>query len=180
LQRQRRLFEPTAEAVPERVTVDIRRVRVERTRDFGEVWLALVLWQKLGLDRLLSERLPAGQEEIEWSTAIALPVAGRVEDFRSHGSHILLCPLLGCRRPVARLAPRTTSRPVVLAGQFVVNAVDHWGFTQSGGTTIRPKVSATRNQWQRGRADQAGEYCQRPPGSMPHDGDGPVSQFNAQ
>ncbi len=77
LQRQRRLFEPTAEAVPERVTVDVRRVRVERTRDFGEVWLALVLWQKLGLDRLLSERLPAGQEEIEWATVIALLVAAR-------------------------------------------------------------------------------------------------------
>jgi hypothetical protein len=79
-QQQRRLWEPTAEAVPERVTVDVRRVRVERTRDFGEVWLALVLWQKLGLDRLLAELLPAGQEEIDWATVIALLVVARFCD----------------------------------------------------------------------------------------------------
>jgi hypothetical protein len=77
LQSQRRLFEPPAEPAPERVTVDVRRVRVERTRDFGEVWLALVLWQKLGLDRLLAELLPAGQEEIDWATVIALLVVAR-------------------------------------------------------------------------------------------------------
>jgi len=76
-ERQRGLFEPAAEAVPERVTVDVRRVRVERTRDFGEVWLALVLWQKLGLDRLLADLLPAGQEEIDWATVIALLVVAR-------------------------------------------------------------------------------------------------------
>jgi hypothetical protein len=77
LQSQRRLFEPPAEPAPERVTVDVRRVRVERTRDFGEVWLALVLWQKLGLDRLLAELLPAGQEEVDWATVIALLVVAR-------------------------------------------------------------------------------------------------------
>ena len=77
LQPQRRLFAPAAEPAPERVTVDVRRVRVERTRDFGEVWLALVLWQKLGLDRLLAEWLPAGQEEIDWATVIALLVVAR-------------------------------------------------------------------------------------------------------
>jgi transposase len=76
-QRQRGLFEPAAEAVPERVTVDVRCVRVERTRDFGEVWLALVLWQKLGLDRLLGGLLPRGQEEIDWATVIALLVVAR-------------------------------------------------------------------------------------------------------
>jgi len=76
-QQQRRLFEPPPEPVPERVRVDVRRVRVERARDFGEVWLALVLWQKLGLDRLLAELLPAGQEEIDWATIIALLVVAR-------------------------------------------------------------------------------------------------------
>jgi len=76
-QRQRRLFENATEAVPERVSVDVRRIRVERTREFGEVWLALVLWQKLGLDRLLAGLLPPGQEEIEWATIIALLVVAR-------------------------------------------------------------------------------------------------------
>jgi len=76
-QQQGKLFESSAEPVPERVTVDVRRVRVERARDFGEVWLALLLWQKLGLDRLLAELLPTGQEEIDWATVIALLVVAR-------------------------------------------------------------------------------------------------------
>ena len=35
--------------VPETVTVNVRKVRVERTRDFGDVYLALYLWRMLGL-----------------------------------------------------------------------------------------------------------------------------------
>ena len=76
--RQRELFDRAAEeSVPDRVLVDVGRVRVERVRDFGEVWLALVLWQKLGLDRLLSELLPPALEEIDWGTMICLSVVAR-------------------------------------------------------------------------------------------------------
>jgi transposase len=76
--RQRELFEQAAEdPVPDRVLVDVGRVRVERVRDFGEVWLALVLWQRLGLDRLLSELLPRAQEEIDWATMVCLLVVAR-------------------------------------------------------------------------------------------------------
>jgi hypothetical protein len=76
-QPQRKLFELPAEPLPERVTVDVRGVRVEGARDFGEVWLALVLWRKLGLDRLLAELLPAGQEEIDWATIVTWLVVAR-------------------------------------------------------------------------------------------------------
>ena len=79
-QPQRRLFDLPAKPVPERVTVDVRRVRVEGARDFGEVWPALVLWRKLGLDRLLAELLPAGQEQIDWATIVTLPVVARFCD----------------------------------------------------------------------------------------------------
>jgi hypothetical protein len=76
--RQRRLFDQASyEPVPAGLLVDLSRVRVERVRDFGEVWLALVLWERLGLDRLLRELLPAGQEEIDWATMACLLVAGR-------------------------------------------------------------------------------------------------------
>lgn len=75
--RQRMLFEAEEEPVPDRVVVDVRRVRVEQVRDFGEVWLGLVLWQKLGLDRLLAELLPAGQEQIDWATVVCLLVMAR-------------------------------------------------------------------------------------------------------
>ena len=73
---QRELFaEEPREPVPDRLLVDVSRVRVERVRDFGEAWLALVLWQKLGLDSLLRDSLPAGQEEI-------VSVHGDCPDFR--------------------------------------------------------------------------------------------------
>jgi transposase len=76
--RQRALFaEAEPEPVPQRVQIDVRRVRVERVREFGPVWLALSLWQKLGLDELLRERLPAGQEEIDWATVACLLVTAR-------------------------------------------------------------------------------------------------------
>ena len=39
--------------VPEEVQVRVRDVRVENTRDFGEIYLALKLWRALGLDELL-------------------------------------------------------------------------------------------------------------------------------
>jgi hypothetical protein len=76
--RQRELFDRAAEeSVPDRVLVEVGRVRVERVRDFGEVWMALVLWQKLGLDRLLSELLPPAREEIDWATMTCLSVVAR-------------------------------------------------------------------------------------------------------
>src|SRR5438132_6363099 len=49
---QHELFEcasPHADPVPPQLLVDLRRVRVERVREFGVLWLGLVLWQKLGL-----------------------------------------------------------------------------------------------------------------------------------
>jgi hypothetical protein len=76
--RQRELFDRAVEApLPDRVLVDVGRVRVERVRDFGEVWLGLVLWQRLGLDRVLSELLPPAQEEIDWATMVCLLVLAR-------------------------------------------------------------------------------------------------------
>ena len=39
--------------------------------------MALVLWQRLGLDRLLSELLPSGQEAIDWATMVCLLVVAR-------------------------------------------------------------------------------------------------------
>jgi len=56
--------------------VDVRGVRVERVREFGEVYLALSLWRRLGLHTLLGELIPAGREEVAWETvACVLTVA---------------------------------------------------------------------------------------------------------
>jgi transposase len=56
--------------------VDLHGVRVERVRDFGQVYLALSLWRRLGLHALLHELIPGGREEVPWElTACILTLA---------------------------------------------------------------------------------------------------------
>jgi hypothetical protein len=43
---------------PRWVAVDVKRVRVERSRKFGGSWLGLELLRRLELDRFLEETLP--------------------------------------------------------------------------------------------------------------------------
>jgi hypothetical protein len=57
--------------------VDVRGLRVERTRDFGESYLGLALWHRLKLDELLARLLPAGREAVEWSQVAALLTVAR-------------------------------------------------------------------------------------------------------
>jgi hypothetical protein len=52
-------------------------VRLERLRDFGDVWLGLGLWRLLGLDKLLSEKIPNGREEVPWHVVAAILTLGR-------------------------------------------------------------------------------------------------------
>lgn len=52
--------------------VDVRGVRVERVREFGEVYLALSLWRRLGLHTLLQELIPSGREEVPWEQIACL------------------------------------------------------------------------------------------------------------
>ena len=56
----------TAEPVPETIEVRVGGARVERTRDFGNVYLALTLWRALELDQLLERIMPDGRGSIPW------------------------------------------------------------------------------------------------------------------
>jgi transposase len=76
LERQPGLFEDEAPSEP--ITVDHRRLRLERGRRFGDVWLGWKLWQALGLDRWLSERLPHGREDVPWDVMAAVLVIARL------------------------------------------------------------------------------------------------------
>ncbi len=61
---------------PQWTQVDLRGVRVERVRDFGQVYLALSLWRRLGFHKLLRELIKPGQEEVPWElTACILTLA---------------------------------------------------------------------------------------------------------
>ena len=56
--------------------VDLRGMRVERVREFGQVYLALSLWRRLGLHTLLQDMMQAGEEDVPWElTASILTVA---------------------------------------------------------------------------------------------------------
>jgi hypothetical protein len=68
---------PAAPAPAQWEQVDVRGLRVERTRDFGESYLGLALWHRLKLDELLRRLLPAGDEAVEWSQVAALLTVAR-------------------------------------------------------------------------------------------------------
>ncbi len=72
--------DPDEEPVPETIEVRTGRIRLEGARDFGDVFLGLVLWRMLGLDELLEKELPEGREKVPWHLmACILAVARLVE-----------------------------------------------------------------------------------------------------
>ena len=66
--------DPTDE---EPVLVNLKGLRVERLRDFGDVWLALGLWRLLGLDSLLAQKTVQGREEVPWPVVAAILTIAR-------------------------------------------------------------------------------------------------------
>jgi len=73
-ERQGDLFE----VAPAPVAVRLDRVRIERGRTFGGVWLAWQLWRALQFDELLAELLPAGREKLAWAQTAAILVIARL------------------------------------------------------------------------------------------------------
>ena len=74
---QRELFEEPAPG-DETVQVRLSRIRLERGRRFGDVWLAWKLWQALRLEELCAEILPEGREEVPWAVMAAVLVVARL------------------------------------------------------------------------------------------------------
>src|SRR5713226_1940914 len=70
------LFESSAsdEAIP----VRLKRIRLERGRTFGDVWLGWTLWRALRLDEVLARLLPDGRETVPWATMAAVLVLARL------------------------------------------------------------------------------------------------------
>src|SRR5436189_189381 len=61
----------------ETIRVELRGIRMERVRTFGDVWLALGLWRLLELDELLAKLMPAGREDVPWPTVAAILASAR-------------------------------------------------------------------------------------------------------
>jgi transposase len=69
------LFNPCPDP-PVWATVDLSRARVERVRRFGDVYLGLSLWRRLGLHKFF-ESLPSGHEEVSWAQMACVLVLAR-------------------------------------------------------------------------------------------------------
>jgi transposase len=63
--------------VPKKVEVLVRDARVERTRDFGDIYLGLLLWQTLELDKLLDRKIERGRMRIPWPLMAAVSTLAR-------------------------------------------------------------------------------------------------------
>lgn len=70
------LFEQP-EDPPSWATVNIKGVSVERLRSFGDAYLGLLLWNKLGLADFCREHIPSNREEVPWSIMAAILVLAR-------------------------------------------------------------------------------------------------------
>jgi transposase len=78
---RRLLFDPPHYDEPgddEPVLVRLQGVRLERLRDFGDVWMAWGLWRLLELDTLLEQAAPAGREEVPWPVVAAILCIARL------------------------------------------------------------------------------------------------------
>src|SRR5437870_250346 len=61
------------------VPVRLKGIRIERPRQFGDVYLALALWRGTGLEALCERLLlPTGKERIAWAKMAAVLVAARL------------------------------------------------------------------------------------------------------
>jgi transposase len=60
------------------VPVRLKGIRVERSRQFGDVYLALALWRGTGLSQLCEELMPAGKERVSWEKMAAVLVTARL------------------------------------------------------------------------------------------------------
>ncbi len=79
---QLKLFPSEAEAPedPDVARVLVKKVRVERTRRFGDCYLGLELWKRLGLDEFFAQHLDGDCADVAWSRVAAVLAINRLCD----------------------------------------------------------------------------------------------------
>src|SRR5712691_10619012 len=68
----------TSIEIDEGIPVRLNRIRLERGRTFGDVWLGWTLWRARRLDQVRERLVPAGREAVPWSTMAAVLVLARL------------------------------------------------------------------------------------------------------
>ena len=109
--RQMALFPEDREAPAlgcEVVRIAVKDVELRDPRQWGACWLALVLWDRLDLDRFWGPRLPPSRQGTRWLDVLKIQVCYRLIDpgseWRLHRhwyEHSALRDLLGCDRAIA-------------------------------------------------------------------------------
>src|SRR6266849_2510627 len=70
----------TGDAAEDAIPVRLKRIRLERGRAFGDVWLGWTLWRALRLDELLARLVPEGREAVPWATMASVLVLARLSE----------------------------------------------------------------------------------------------------
>lgn len=73
---ERELFKEEKD-IPLWATVNLKGISVERIRHFGDVYLGLALWKRLGLEGFCREHIPSGREDVSWSIMACILVLAR-------------------------------------------------------------------------------------------------------
>jgi transposase len=60
------------------VEVKLDRLRLERSRSFGAVWLGWILWRALKLDEVCGTLMVSKRETVGWAEVVAILVIGRL------------------------------------------------------------------------------------------------------
>jgi hypothetical protein len=63
---------------PDVVRIHLGKVGWTNARAFGDVWLGLQLWKKLGLDEIVARHVPQGGETVPPATMVAIEVISRL------------------------------------------------------------------------------------------------------
>src|ERR1039458_5025634 len=63
--------------IPQWANVNLRGVQVERQREFGSVYLGLILWKRLKLDEIFDKLQKEGREEIHWADMFGILTIAR-------------------------------------------------------------------------------------------------------
>jgi len=69
---------PVPENDPDVARVWVKKIRLERVRQFGNCWLGLELWKRLGLDRFFEALLDDEPADVPWSRVAALLAINRL------------------------------------------------------------------------------------------------------
>src|SRR3982074_1361821 len=79
---QLKLFPSEAQAPddPNVARVLVKKVRVERTRRFGDCYLGLELWKRLGLEEFFAQHLDGDSADVAWSRVAAVLAINRLCD----------------------------------------------------------------------------------------------------